>query len=112
MDETISRVTTPGSPLVKNLSIAILKLSESGELRYLHDKWWASSCLPSERTRLSQSLQPHDLLGPFLFLAVGSGVGLLLALTELLWRARNQTKGGKVGSSGLCRCCYDQRCLN
>uniref|UniRef100_A0A674P594 Glutamate receptor n=1 Tax=Takifugu rubripes TaxID=31033 RepID=A0A674P594_TAKRU len=101
-----------GSPLVKNLSIAILKLSESGELKYLHDKWWASSCLPTDRTQLSPSLQPHDLLGLFLFLVVGSSVGLLLALTELLSRARNQTKDGKVGSSGLCRLCYDQKCLN
>ncbi|XP_029684623.1 probable glutamate receptor [Takifugu rubripes] len=84
-----------GSPLVKNLSIAILKLSESGELKYLHDKWWASSCLPTDRTQLSPSLQPHDLLGLFLFLVVGSSVGLLLALTELLSRARNQTKDGK-----------------
>lgn len=88
-----------GSPLVKNLSIAILKLSESGELTYLHDQWWASSCMATDRTpKVSKSLQPHDLLGLFLLLGVGLSIGLLLALTELLSRARNQTRDGKVGN--------------
>lgn len=85
-----------GSPLLKNLSIAILMLIESGELTYLHDKWWASSCVATDRTQASQSLQPHDLLGLFLLLGVGLSLGLLLALTELLSRARNQSKDGKV----------------
>lgn len=85
-----------GSPLVKNLSIAILKLSESGELTYLHDQWWASNCTATDRTQVSKSLQPHDLLGLFLLLGVGLSIGLLLALTELLSRAHNQTRDGKV----------------
>lgn len=89
-----------GSPLLKNLSIAILALSESGQLTYLHDKWWASSCGP--RTQTSRSLQPQDLLGLFLLLGVGLSVGLMLALMELLSRARNQTRDGKVGTSWFC----------
>lgn len=99
-----------GSPLLKNLSIAILMLSESGQLTYLHDKWWASSCVTTDRTQASKSLQPHDLLGLFLLLGVGLSIGLLLALMELLSRARNQTRDGKVGRSWwsgllLFRCC-------
>lgn len=86
-----------GSPLLKNLSIAILVLSESGQLTYLHEKWWASSCGP--RIQTSRTLQPQDLLGLFLLLGVGLSVGLLLALMELLSRARNQTRDGKVGKS-------------
>uniref|UniRef100_H3CKF2 Glutamate receptor n=1 Tax=Tetraodon nigroviridis TaxID=99883 RepID=H3CKF2_TETNG len=78
-----------GSPLLKNLSIAILMLSESGQLTYLHDKWWASSCVTTDRAQASKSLQPHDLLGLFLFLGAGLGMGLLLAFIELLCRARN-----------------------
>ncbi|KAF3856185.1 hypothetical protein F7725_016908 [Dissostichus mawsoni] len=34
-----------GSPIIKNLSVAILQLSEEGELAYLRSKWWASSCI-------------------------------------------------------------------
>nr|XP_046253943.1 probable glutamate receptor [Scatophagus argus] len=84
-----------GSPLVKNLTIAILQLSESGELTYLRDKWWASSCVGADRPHTSEALQPHDLRGLFLLLGMGLGVGLLLALLELLSRARNQAKDGK-----------------
>ncbi|XP_070825459.1 probable glutamate receptor [Chaetodon trifascialis] len=84
-----------GSPLVKNLTIAILQLSESGELAYLRDKWWASSCMDANRAHTTEALHPHDLRGLFLLLGLGLGVGLLLALLELLSRARNQAKDGK-----------------
>ncbi|XP_040918542.1 glutamate receptor U1-like [Toxotes jaculatrix] len=85
----------PGSSLVKSLNIAILQLSESGELTYLRDKWWASSCLGTNGAHAAEALQPHDLRGLFLLLGLGLGVGLLLALLELLSRARNQAKDGK-----------------
>lgn len=84
-----------GSPLVKNLTIAILQLSESGELTYLRDKWWASSCRSAEGTSTSEPLHTSDLRGLFLLLGLGLAVGLLLALLELLSKARNQAKDGK-----------------
>ncbi|KAM6928646.1 glutamate receptor U1 [Lycodopsis pacificus] len=84
-----------GSPLVKNLTLAILKLSESGELTYLRQKWWASSCLAAGNAHTSEALRPHDLRGLFLLLGLGLGIGLLLALLELVSRARNQAKDGK-----------------
>ncbi|XP_035014997.2 probable glutamate receptor isoform X1 [Hippoglossus stenolepis] len=84
-----------GSSLVKNLTVAILMLSESGTLTFLRQKWWASSCLGADRAHTSEALQPHDLRGVFLLLGLGLGVGLLLALLELLSRARNQAKDGK-----------------
>ncbi|TKS76999.1 putative glutamate receptor [Collichthys lucidus] len=85
-----------GSPLVKSLSIAILQLSESGELTYLRNKWWASSCIGAADANNSHALQPHDLRSLFLLLGLGLGVGLLLALLELIFKARNQAKDGKV----------------
>ncbi|XP_045912797.1 probable glutamate receptor [Micropterus dolomieu] len=84
-----------GSPLVKNLTMAILQLSESGELTYLRDKWWASSCVGANKAHPSKALQPHDLRGLFLILGLGLGVGLLLALLEILSMARNQAKDSK-----------------
>lgn len=89
----------PGSPLVKNLTVAILQLSESGMLTHLRHKWWASSCAGADRAHNSEALQAHDLRGLFLLLGLGLGVGLLMALLELLSRARNQAKDGKVGKS-------------
>ncbi|XP_051914245.1 probable glutamate receptor [Hippocampus zosterae] len=84
-----------GSPLVKNLTEAILQLSESGELTYLRDKWWASSCLGEDGARTSDSLQPYDLRGLFLLLGLGLGVGLLFGLLELLTTARSRAKEQK-----------------
>ncbi|CAJ1055157.1 probable glutamate receptor isoform X2 [Xyrichtys novacula] len=84
-----------GSPLVKNLTIAILQLSESGELTYLRNKWWASSCAGADGTLASEALHTSDLRGLFLLLGLGLTVGLLLALLELLSKARNQAKDGK-----------------
>ncbi|XP_049920627.1 probable glutamate receptor isoform X1 [Epinephelus moara] len=84
-----------GSPLVKNLTVAILQLSESGMLTHLRHKWWASSCAGADRAHNSEALQAHDLRGLFLLLGLGLGVGLLMALLELLSRARNQAKDGK-----------------
>lgn len=85
----------PGSPLVKNLTIAILDLSESGELTYLRDKWWASSCIGTDGHHIFDPIQPHSLRGHFLLLGLGLGVGLLVALLELLSRAHNKAKDGK-----------------
>ncbi|XP_029012947.1 probable glutamate receptor [Betta splendens] len=84
-----------GSSLVKNLTIAILQLSESGELTYLRNKWWSSSCMGDRSNNVSQALQPHELRGLFLILGLGLLAGLLLALMELLSRARTQAKDGK-----------------
>ncbi|XP_042347753.1 probable glutamate receptor [Plectropomus leopardus] len=84
-----------GSPLIKNLTRAILTLSESGRLTYLRDKWWASSCPGADGAHTSKALHAHDLQGLFLLLGLGLAVGLLLALLELLSRARNQAKDGK-----------------
>ncbi|KAM7411001.1 hypothetical protein PAMA_021127 [Pampus argenteus] len=84
-----------GSPWIKNLRIGILQLSESGELTYLRDKWWASSCVGADEAHTSEALQPHNLRRLFLLLGLGLGVGLLLALLELLSKACKQAKDSK-----------------
>ncbi|XP_028308243.1 probable glutamate receptor [Gouania willdenowi] len=84
-----------GSQMVKNLTIAILQLSESGELTYLRDKWWASSCIGSDEAHSSKALQPQDLRSIFLLLGLGLCVGMLLSLLELLSRARESAKDSK-----------------
>lgn len=66
---------------------------------YLREKWWASSCLGADVPHGSQALEPHDLRGIFLVLGLGLTVGLVLALLELLSRARNRAKDGKVRKS-------------
>ncbi|MBN3306754.1 GLRK protein, partial [Amia calva] len=75
-----------GSPLIKNLSVAILQMSESGDLDYLYRKWWETTCRGEEGK--SSSLKPHSLGGIFLILAVGLAVGVLLALLELAFKSK------------------------
>ncbi|KAM3620894.1 uncharacterized protein V6R79_003463 [Siganus canaliculatus] len=75
-----------GSPIIKNLSIAILQLSEAGELAYLRSKWWASSCM-ADRGKTS-AVQPHSLKGLFVLLSLGLGLGALLAVLELTSKSR------------------------
>uniref|UniRef100_A0A665T2C2 Glutamate receptor n=1 Tax=Echeneis naucrates TaxID=173247 RepID=A0A665T2C2_ECHNA len=75
-----------GSPLIKNLSVAILQLSEAGELAYLRSKWWASSCI-ADKTKFSAA-QLHSLKGMFLVLSLGLGLGALLAVLELSSKSR------------------------
>ncbi|XP_063072659.1 glutamate receptor U1 [Engraulis encrasicolus] len=81
-----SIVTQLGSPMLKNLSIAILQLSEAGELAYLRSKWWASSCVGNGGD--GSGVKGHGMRGVFILLAVGLGSSLLIALLELAGRAR------------------------
>uniref|UniRef100_A0A8C6T0I7 Glutamate receptor n=1 Tax=Neogobius melanostomus TaxID=47308 RepID=A0A8C6T0I7_9GOBI len=84
-----------GSPLIKNLSVAILQVSEGGNLAYMRRKWWANSCLDQDQT-VSAQAPPHGLKGLFLLLSLGLSVGLLLGLLELtahsIARAAEQKK--------------------
>nr|XP_055040610.1 probable glutamate receptor [Misgurnus anguillicaudatus] len=82
-----SIVTPLGSPMLKNLSVAILQLSEAGELAYLRTKWWASSCVPDSSK--ASSLKVHSMKGIFLVLAIGLGIGVLISLFELTSKSRS-----------------------
>lgn len=74
--------------------MAILQLSEAGELAYLRSKWWASSCL-AERAK-SSAVQAHSLKGMFLVLSVGLGLGAVLAVLELFSKSRRSAAEQKV----------------
>lgn len=81
-----------GFALLKNISIAILELSESGTLTHLRNKWWSRSCIADHE---GGSLEAHDLRGLFVLLGLGLGLGVLLALLELLSKAHRQARDDK-----------------
>ncbi|XP_033823269.1 probable glutamate receptor [Periophthalmus magnuspinnatus] len=83
-----------GFPLLKNLSVAILELSEAGELAYLRSKWWPSHCLDQDQTGTTQG-PLQGLRGLFLLLSLGLGLGLLLALLELTAHSRTRASEQK-----------------
>ncbi|XP_007237596.2 probable glutamate receptor isoform X1 [Astyanax mexicanus] len=88
-----SIVTPLNFPMLKNLSVAILQLSEAGELAYLRSKWWASSCMA--QSAKGSSLRAQSMKGIFLVLAVGLGLGVLLALLELTSKSRSRAQEQK-----------------
>nr|XP_033778258.1 glutamate receptor U1-like isoform X2 [Geotrypetes seraphini] len=76
------------SQLMKNLSIEVLALSESGYLDHLHKKWWQSSCSEKGSTGWVP-LQAQTLGGIFLLLAIGLVLGVIVSLIELVNKARH-----------------------
>lgn len=85
----------PASLWTKKLSIAVLKLRESGDLDYLRNKWWETSCLHKSRDRWSP-LQPQALGGLFLTLAIGLALGVIAAVVELSNKSRHAAGHVKV----------------
>ena len=77
--------------------MAILQLSEAGELAYLRSKWWASSCI-ADKTKTS-AVQPHSLKGMFLILSLGLGLGTLLSFLELIFKSRRSAAEQRVRAS-------------
>ncbi|XP_014465850.1 probable glutamate receptor [Alligator mississippiensis] len=86
--------TAKGSPLARKLSIAILKLSESGDLDYLRNKWWETSCFHTGQDRWSP-LGPQALGGLFLVLAAGLMLGVIVAVVELSNKSRSTAEQKK-----------------
>uniref|UniRef100_H3B951 Glutamate receptor n=1 Tax=Latimeria chalumnae TaxID=7897 RepID=H3B951_LATCH len=82
-------VASKGSPWIKKLSVAILEMRESGDLEYLRNKWWESSCFNQEGSW--SPMEPGSLGGIFLVLAIGLALGLLVALLELVLKSRYST---------------------
>ncbi|KPP59304.1 putative glutamate receptor, partial [Scleropages formosus] len=82
-----------GSSFMKNLSVAILQLSESGELDFLRNKWWASRCLVQGES--GSDPHSHSLKGLFVVLGLGLGISVLLALLELISKSRRGAKEQK-----------------
>ncbi|XP_039611986.1 probable glutamate receptor [Polypterus senegalus] len=83
------------SPFVKNLSIAILEMSESGDLDYLREKWWASTCETEGQDGRLAPLRPHQLGGIFVLLTIGLILGVILALMELAFKSRHSAADKK-----------------
>ncbi|KAM4703365.1 LOW QUALITY PROTEIN: glutamate receptor U1-like [Rhinophrynus dorsalis] len=76
------------SPLVKQLSIAILEQTESGNLEYLQRKWWDNTCAMKASTGW-MPVQPQTMGGIFLILGIGLALAVIVSLIELVFKARH-----------------------
>ncbi|XP_030459567.1 glutamate receptor 3.7 [Syzygium oleosum] len=75
-----------GSPLAVDISTAILKLSESGKLQKIHEKWFCKMGCPSERGQDSKPEQLHliSFWGLYLLCGVVSIAALLVFLIRMI----------------------------
>ncbi|CAN2388233.1 Eukaryotic homologues of bacterial periplasmic substrate binding proteins [Pristimantis euphronides] len=78
------------SPLIKPLTIAILEQFESGNLEYLHQKWWENTCTAAEVQAGWAPVQPHTLGGIFLVLGIGLALALIVSFIELVCKSKNK----------------------
>ncbi|KAL5576635.1 hypothetical protein UlMin_018334 [Ulmus minor] len=96
-----------GSPIAIDVSEAILKLSENGNITLLEKKWLTPSdeCSTITNTNETQSLSLKSFWGIYLISAATSTIGFLLSLFRLLRSYRrhqqandgNQTPRDKIG---------------
>ncbi|XP_062867863.1 glutamate receptor 4b isoform X5 [Trichomycterus rosablanca] len=95
-------VATPkGSQLRTPVNLAVLKLSESGILDKLKNKWWydKGECGPKDsgsKDKSSQALSLSNVAGVFYILVGGLGLAMLVALIEFCYKSRNEAKRMKV----------------
>ncbi|XP_073172389.1 probable glutamate receptor isoform X4 [Lepidochelys kempii] len=86
--------TAKGSPWASKLSLAVLKLGESGDLDYLRNKWWETTCFHKGPDTWSP-LKPQAMGGLFLVLAIGLVLGVIVALVELSNKSRHAAEREK-----------------
>ncbi|XP_044134172.1 probable glutamate receptor [Bufo gargarizans] len=87
------------SPLIKPLTITILEQFESGNLEYLRQKWWETTCAATQGQDGWVPVQPHTLGGIFLILGIGLALGLIVSFIELV--CKSKCKAGQQQKS----CC-------
>ncbi|KAG9331092.1 hypothetical protein JZ751_020265, partial [Albula glossodonta] len=83
------------------VNLAVLKLSESGVLDKLKNKWWydKGECGPKDsgsKDKSSQALSLSNVAGVFYILVGGLGLAMLVALIEFCYKSRAEAKRMKL----------------
>lgn len=88
------------SPLVVDISTAILRLSESGELQKINEKWFCKMGCPGEKERKKQPNQLHMISFWGLYLLCGAiAIGALLVFLLRMVRQFVRYKHRQMQSS-------------
>lgn len=92
------------SPLATDLSTAILKLSENGDLQRIHDKWLTISSCSLDNTELeSNRLHLKSFAGLYLLCGIACLIALLIYFFKIFRKyqqfASDQQVSNRTGSS-------------
>ncbi|XLS44025.1 hypothetical protein HN51_000890 [Arachis hypogaea] len=97
------------SPLAIDMSTAILKLSENGDLQRIHDKWLTRSACSSEGAKQGiDRLETKSFWGLFLLIGIACLIALLCYLIRMTYRFRRHYSNStnlEVPSSSSCSSC-------
>ncbi|WCJ32838.1 glutamate receptor 2 [Euphorbia peplus] len=89
------------SPLALDMSTAILKLSENGDLQRIHDKWLMGSACSSASTKLEvDQLALRSFSGLFAICGIACLIALLIYFWRMFWQFNKHYPPGQVSSSG------------
>ncbi|XP_074586347.1 glutamate receptor 2.7-like [Curcuma longa] len=94
-----------GSPLVPDISRAILNVTESRELVLLESKWFGfpKNSTSNSSGRSSSSLAFHDFAGLFLITGVVSAAALIIFVARFIYEERNGLKEAASTETSLWR---------
>lgn len=88
------------SPLVVDMSTAILKLSENGDLQRMHDKWLLRGACSSQGAKLEiDRLQLRSFWGLQVVCGSASFLALFIYLIQTVRQFSQRYSGDKVSSS-------------
>ncbi|KAG5529960.1 hypothetical protein RHGRI_030360 [Rhododendron griersonianum] len=100
------------SPLAIDMSTAILKLSENGELQRIHDKWLMSSACSSQGAMLAvDRLQLKSFSGLFIICGLACLLTLLVYFVKMVGQYIRHYSGEEPESSGSSRSSHFQTFL-
>ncbi|KAK4261655.1 hypothetical protein QN277_004619 [Acacia crassicarpa] len=92
------------SPLAIDMSTAILKLSENGDLQRIHDKWLSRSACSSEGSKQGvDRLELKSFWGLFLLCGIACFIALLCYVLRMAYRFSRHSDSNLAGSSHSAR---------
>lgn len=94
-----SLIYVKDSDLTDEVSREVIKLQEEQIIQSMYDKWWKQKkdvdC-SGGKTQTTNPLTMQNVGGIFLVLMIGTFFGLIVALGEFLWIARQNARKYKV----------------
>lgn len=92
--------TAKGSDLKDLINLAVLNLTENGDLAKLKNRWWydRSECR-KEKEKATSELSLSHVAGVFFILIGGLVLAMFMALIEFCYKASKESKKQKVPMS-------------
>merc|ERR1719362_1730509 len=93
--------TAKGSGLKDIINIAVLNLTENGDLAKFKNRWWydRSECKKEKESPAKSELSLSHVAGIFYILICGLMLAMFMALIEFCYKASSESKKSKVPMS-------------